>query len=90
MNRPLCIIRQVDAGAIQIADSNEEIGLDDSTKLNTTASIAAPLYLQESSAGRVPRCHIASVSARKFVTRCQPVTGLCPTATSAALNESVT
>ena len=41
MNRPSAIIRQVDEGGIQIGDSKEEVGLDDSTTLDTTAAIAA-------------------------------------------------
>lgn len=41
MNRPSGIIRQVDEGGMQIGDSKEEVGLDDSTTLNTTAAIAA-------------------------------------------------
>lgn len=41
MNRPSGIIRQVDEGGIQIGDSKEDVGLDDSTTLDTTAAIAA-------------------------------------------------
>jgi glycine/D-amino acid oxidase-like deaminating enzyme len=41
MNRPSAIIRQVDEGGVQIGDSNEEVGFDDSTSLQVTARIAA-------------------------------------------------
>ncbi|MCC5992976.1 MAG: FAD-binding oxidoreductase [Rhodobacteraceae bacterium] len=41
MNRPSGIIRQVDEGGIQIGDSKEEVGLDDRTTIDTTATIAA-------------------------------------------------
>jgi glycine/D-amino acid oxidase-like deaminating enzyme len=41
MNRPSAIIRQVDEGGVQIGDSNEEVGFDDTTTLDVTARIAA-------------------------------------------------
>jgi len=41
MNRPSGIIRQVDEGGVQIGDSKEEVGLDDSVTLETAAQIAA-------------------------------------------------
>ena len=41
MNRPSGIIRQVDEGGIQIGDSKEEVGLDDSVTIKTAAAIAA-------------------------------------------------
>ncbi|TCP44218.1 NAD(P)/FAD-dependent oxidoreductase [Rhodovulum marinum] len=41
MNRPSGIIRQVDEGGVQIGDSKEEVGLDDSVTLDTAAQIAA-------------------------------------------------
>lgn len=41
MNRPSGIIRQVDEGGIQVGDSKEEVGLDDSVTIKTAAAIAA-------------------------------------------------
>lgn len=41
MNRPSGIIRQVDEGGIQIGDSKEEVGLDDTVTIKTAAGIAA-------------------------------------------------
>lgn len=41
MNRPSGIIRQVDEGGVQIGDSKEEVGYDDSVTLDTTSHIAA-------------------------------------------------
>lgn len=41
MHRPSGILRQVDEGGVQIGDSKEEVGYDESTTLDVTASIAA-------------------------------------------------
>ena len=41
IRRPSGIIRQVDEGGVQIGDSNEEVGYDDSQTLDATASMAA-------------------------------------------------
>lgn len=41
MKRPSAIIRQVDEGGVQIGDSNEEVGFNDTTTLEVTARIAA-------------------------------------------------
>ncbi|TCO72113.1 NAD(P)/FAD-dependent oxidoreductase [Rhodovulum euryhalinum] len=41
MNRPSGIIRQVDEGGVQIGDSKEEVGFDDSVTLEVAATIAA-------------------------------------------------
>lgn len=41
LNRPSGIIRQVNEGGIQIGDSKEEVGFDDSVTLDTIAKIAA-------------------------------------------------
>ena len=41
IRRPSGIIRQVDEGGVQIGDSNEEVGYDDSQTLNASANMAA-------------------------------------------------
>ena len=41
LNRPSGIIRQVDEGGIQIGDSKEDVGFDDSVTVNVAATIAA-------------------------------------------------
>ena len=41
MNRPSGIIRQVDEGGVQIGDSKEEVGYDDSVTVDATSHIAA-------------------------------------------------
>ena len=41
VNRPSGIIRQVDEGGIQLGDSKEDVGFDDSVTVNITATIAA-------------------------------------------------
>lgn len=41
MNRPSGIIRQVDEGGVQIGDSKENVGFDDSVTLDVTAGLAA-------------------------------------------------
>ncbi len=41
INRPSLIARQVDEGGVQIGDSKEDVGFDDSETLLTTAKIAA-------------------------------------------------
>lgn len=41
VNRPSLTVRQVNEGAIQIGDSKEDVGYDDSETVPTTASIAA-------------------------------------------------
>jgi glycine/D-amino acid oxidase-like deaminating enzyme len=41
MNLPSGLVRQVDEGGIQIGDSKEEVGFDDSVTLETTSEIAA-------------------------------------------------
>lgn len=41
MNRPSGIIRQVDEGGVQIGDSKENVGFDDSVTLDVAAALAA-------------------------------------------------
>ena len=41
LNRPSGIIRQVDEGGVQLGDSKEDVGFDDSVTVNMAATIAA-------------------------------------------------